>query len=304
LHTQQFIGTSDGTNVAVTYFYVVAIHPDGSLWSAPHYEKQSSPVQIGSDTDWARVASSGRSFLLLKKNGSLWVWGTNEVKVTNGVSETLKKIKLDLATPPARISDETDWINVLSFTRSQGLAEKSDGTLWDWQMDRNWTNALPHLVRETNVDNQWLSYDYDYNFSVGVKTNGELWLMYHPPQNWDYENIPSYAKKVRLGSDQVWKAASFSNSGDLILLRSDGTLWKWKYTKSWTGNEPELEPFHPVRLGKYSDWIALFGGWAGSALASDGSLWNWGNMSDHVWLAPSRKPLYMGNIFQNTGGDQ
>ncbi|HZL14036.1 MAG TPA: hypothetical protein VFC85_07815 [Verrucomicrobiae bacterium] len=56
------------------------------------------------------------------------------------------------------------------------------------------------------------------------------------------------------------------------------------------------------QLGNHSDWIAIsqFHYWSTLALAADGSLWLWNEPSGHAWLAPSRKPVFIGNIFQGT----
>ncbi len=65
-------------------------------------------------------------------------------------------------------------------------------------------------------------------------------------------------------------------------------------------NNPRSNPF---QLGSRSDWLSFSYLWGfGISLAADGSIWAWGQPSRHIWLAPSRKPVYMGNIFQGAGG--
>ena len=38
---------------------------------------ESSPVQVGTDTDWSMVASGNRQISAIKQNGTLWAWGNN-----------------------------------------------------------------------------------------------------------------------------------------------------------------------------------------------------------------------------------
>jgi hypothetical protein len=306
LKTQQLNGDFDWLKTSASYFFILGIKTNGSLWAAPRYEPMT---QMGSDTDWLRVARSGNSFLLLKKGGTLWVWGTNEVSEGGSqVSRLSGKIKSCLATPPTRISDETNWTDIISFSHLE-LVQKNDGSLWNWQSGWEGTNYFYHLVQETNMENQWLAYVYGGEWSAGIKTNGELWILTQPPAKWGWDSsFPAYAQKIKIPSDAVWKGLDIFQYDSLILLRSDGTLWKWKFIKSWKQNDYpygwgiELSPFDPIQLGHQSDWVALEQGswWSGTAMSADGSIWAWDDPSDRMWLAPSRKPVYLGNIFQGS----
>jgi ABC-type transport system involved in multi-copper enzyme maturation permease subunit len=301
LYSQRFIGGSNWTDIASSGLYILSVHQNGTLWCLPQTGNRVRMAQIGSEADWRKVGNISVGFLLLKNDGTLWLWGTNNVSnIQNDYTRLSKKIKLDLAIPPVRIDSGTNWTDIVPIARYRALGEKNDGTFWSWR--DKWqgnTNDIWGLFQEKNMDNQWNSYAYNWNSSAEIKTNGELWLFEQPPKNWwgqeDRPDVASYTKKIKLDSDPVWKAVSFADYGDaLILLRQDGTLWKW--------NNLEQKSFRPVRLGHYSDWIALSDdNWMGVALASDGSLWSWSDSSDHIWLAPSRRPVYMGNVLEGEG---
>ena len=71
--------TANGAN------YTLAIKTDGTLWGwgwngfgqigdgttidAP------TPIQIGTDTDWAHISANGNHNSAIKTNGTLWSWG-------------------------------------------------------------------------------------------------------------------------------------------------------------------------------------------------------------------------------------
>ena len=301
LHSQQYIGDSDWRKITPGFQFVLGIQSNGSLWSVPEYPNgpmgrsiPQKPVQIGSDKDWLDVTREGNAFLLLKKDGSLWLWGTNEARVTS------QMIKLDLASRPTSISDETNW-TALVADGPASFAQKNDSSLWEWGP---WTNRLVKLT-DWNQQNQWVSYSSRSSMSAGINTKGQLWFMYQFANNADRSRLSTYLHKVALDSSGSWKAVGFSPSGSLILLRNNGTLWIWAPFPKFVDlgrDVSQLGPFHPVQLGSQSDWIALsVSGWDGViALASDGSLWAWDQPSRYIWLAPSRKPVYMGNIFQST----
>jgi len=68
---------------------VIAIKTNGTLWTWGSNEngiqglnqgdiKYSSPVQVGSDTDWDKIGSSRNNGVAIKTDSTLWVWGSND----------------------------------------------------------------------------------------------------------------------------------------------------------------------------------------------------------------------------------
>jgi hypothetical protein len=283
----QFIGGSNWTEVASGWRESLAIQTDGSLWSShqswqPPDFTQSDFTRFGLETNWLHAAGGrGSPFLLLKTDGSLWIWGKNSAKTY------YQGQMLDFKTPPYRLGSETNW-TALFTTENNAFAKKNDGSIWNWQWTWNGNNDVSHLVQNTNTD--ILFQDYDNNISGGIGTNGELWVASRPWVNGNYV----LQKKFQLGKNMKWKALGLNYWEDAIIaLRSDGTLWKW--SPLWQLDYAP-EKIRATQLGNHSDWIALPDSWMGIALAADGSLWSW-EMRDNIFLAPSRKPTYLGNIF-------
>ena len=295
----QFLAGSNWLQVAADTFQAMGIQSDGTLWSVQRKWNPSrgrwnqtgafTTTKIGSDTDWSQVAGGSLGFLILKKNGSLWVWGNHGFPSHYRSNIIPKKLKSDLATLPVSIGDEATYTKLFSSIPSP-YAMKSDGSCWTWQNETNST-----MVIETNLNNQWSNLTFLGDSSVGVKTNDELWynftLGYSAGGKHD-----QIQRHIQLGTDAKWKAATLE--GDAILaLREDGTLWRWSPRWDLWENTPLL--VKAVQLGNYPNWMALAGSWDdGLALAPDGNLYAWDQPSPHVWLAPSRKPVYIGNIFE------
>ena len=78
-------GTPYGA-VASTYYGWYNIKSDGTLWACGWNSdgklgvndtaNRSSPIQVGTDTDWSAIASSYKTTIASKTDGTMWVWGS------------------------------------------------------------------------------------------------------------------------------------------------------------------------------------------------------------------------------------
>ena len=68
--------------------HTVTIDSDGTLWAwgdnfygelgERMIIERDSPVQIGTDTDWASVSAAMYHTVAIKSDGTLWAWGHND----------------------------------------------------------------------------------------------------------------------------------------------------------------------------------------------------------------------------------
>ena len=120
----------------------VAIKTDGTLWAwgdnsdrgqlgqnvAGSTGNQSSPMQIGTGTDWSKVALmfGGYGSAAIKTNGTLWVWGNNGGGGL-GLSQDVTALSSPTQVPG------TTWKAISLIGAATGaVATKTDGTLWSW----------------------------------------------------------------------------------------------------------------------------------------------------------------------------
>jgi hypothetical protein len=302
----QFIGGSNWVEVTADNFQTLGVQSDGSLWSVQREWNPSQGwwmqtgdfklTQIGSETNWVQAAGNRFGFLLLKKGGSLWIWGTNSYDWRDDSNSIPLKLKSDLVTMPARIGDKTNWSEAFSGDsgyRKVARAKNNDGDVFQLSVESQ-TNSTKAYLQNTNVSSISITNNSEDWASVGINTNGELWYSWNEWTNNHY--IPQ--GRIQLGQNMKWRAVAFAAYDSIIALRSDGTLWKWPLV--WNEGR-ETYSAKPVQLGSHSDWIAFSTyNWRtlALALAGDGSLWAWDEPSEHAWLAPSRKPVLVGNIFQ------
>lgn len=137
----------------------IAIKTDGTLWGWGSNLNGSvgdgttinrnTPIQIGTDTNWAKIEAGADYTVALKKDGSLWGWGQNGGKLGDGT--IINKLL------PTRIGTGNDW-NTISSGMNFTAAVKNDGTLWAWgsnvygQLGDNNTTAAKYIGFNLNAN--------------------------------------------------------------------------------------------------------------------------------------------------------
>ncbi|MCM2324393.1 MAG: RCC1 repeat-containing protein, partial [Oligoflexia bacterium] len=121
--------------VAAGSSHALALKTNGTLWSWGANGSgqlglgifdtagRSSPVQIGTDTNWVEISCGRIHSMAMKNDGSVWLWGDH----TNG---RLGFGPLSFSSP-VQVGTDTNWAKVQAgeaFT----IAQKLDGTLWSW----------------------------------------------------------------------------------------------------------------------------------------------------------------------------
>jgi hypothetical protein len=259
----------------------IGIRSDGSLWVSEKMKEAPSTIpqltRFGGETNWQAVVAGGWpvSAVLLKKDGTLWRWGTNGW--VEGVSDWLGLG----AFKPYRLGTNSDWAQIFSLDAI--YARKTDGTAW--------TITSDGFVRATNLDqNQWRSLACSFwrRYLLGIRNDGTLWI--YRENEW-----------LQVGRGTDWTAVAASDD-KIVTLKSDGSLWQWKLDLdkklTLTANTA------PTRLGIHNDWVAVADDRYGViSLAADGSLWYWPDKGvlegsqNELWLKPSPKPQWLANIF-------
>jgi alpha-tubulin suppressor-like RCC1 family protein len=117
------VGGLDWKNVAAHQNHRMATKSNGTLWlwgqnsygqlglNSVSTSYRSSPVQVGTNTDWATIACGYQSNFAIKTNGTLWSWGGNSFGQA-GRDDLISR------SSPTQIGTNTNWnkIAVGAFT--------------------------------------------------------------------------------------------------------------------------------------------------------------------------------------------
>lgn len=134
------------------------------------------------------------------------------------------------------------------------------------------------------TDSNWLDIKRAYTETVGIKTDGTLWVSDQPRNSDDLHRRPGVVMDddlrhlIQVGTDANWTSL-VAYGHRVFLVKNDGTLWQWG---SLDFNErhhawPGLRTFVPQRLGQDSDWAAISQDNYYQILLrkTDGNLWAW-----------------------------
>jgi ABC-type transport system involved in multi-copper enzyme maturation permease subunit len=104
--------------------------------------------------------------------------------------------------------------------------------------------------------------------TVGIQPDGTLWISENPESNkWTAGTLQQY------GSETNWRQLAQSRTS-VVLLKSDGTLWRWGSVTNELHQWPGLRAFTPHQIGTNSDWQELFTLGGIFARRTDGRVWH------------------------------
>lgn len=135
-----------------------------------------------------------------------------------------------------------------------------------------WVRGANRLVAGSN----WIDAASLPSRVIGIRSDGSLWVS----ENFMSSGSPSQRsqplqdapKMSRFGGDANWSRIVKANPYWVLLLKQDGTLWRWG-TNSYSANKVDLLDYEPIRLGNDAEWATMMGsdrviyGWKKDGLA-------------------------------------
>ena len=306
-----------------SYDHYVALQTNGTLWTKGQEQfvrapgnrvaergwKTETPEelrQLGSDSDWTTLSGNGLTFLAIKRDGSLWMWGTNRF---GGLGISNRTITV---TTPRRVDATGYWIQA-AVLGGENFGLKRDGTLWRWG---HWetlaprTNGVHSVVNVFSKIPQLLTNSYSgdireiritpyWSRLMARLSDGRIVCIHHRTStHHDFRALGDRGNSTILDPIFDWRAVSPNwwlgvglTTNGRIIERTDRPM-----------------PALPEFVDSGSDWVSmdLFWGEEDSyylGLKRDGSLWSfntttmpWTFYSKHTRLPPRWRPERMGQL--------
>jgi alpha-tubulin suppressor-like RCC1 family protein len=253
-----------------------AIKTDGTLWSwgnaglgqlgQGNRVYRSSPVQVGTGTDWSKLGRTSNSTFAIKTDGTLWAWGNNNMGQL-GQNNTV------LRSSPTQIGTGTDWSKIGTGFNATIAAIKTDGTLWTWGSEfdgilgLNSSSVHRSSPVQVGTGTDWNNVVIGNQSMIASKTNGTLWAWGANNQGQLGRNNTVYVSSpVQVGGNTNWSqlAVAYSN---MAAIKTDGTIWIWGnqiFGSHGLNDASAVRRSSPTQIGTGTNWSkihGLGGGW-------------------------------------------
>ena len=162
-------------------YHAVMLKRNGTLWSWGENTKgevgdgttnsHTTPIKIGTDTNWSIIETGLNYTIAKKKNGTLWAWGSNNYGQL-GLGDNTDRLS------PIRIGSDSNWQSVSAGT-FHTVAVKTNGTLWAWGKGDNGelgdgTLQDKNVPTQIGVANNWQIAKAGGEHSIAININGTL----------------------------------------------------------------------------------------------------------------------------------
>ena len=279
--------------------FTLVIADNGSLWAWGMFgalrfgqigdgttESRTTPVRIGTHSDWVSVSAGYRHSMGIRADGSLWGWGGNHFGQLGDGTTTNRHT-------PVHIGTHSDWVSI-SAGGCTSLGIRSGGTLWAWGNNEfgqlgDGTRTVRHKPGRVGSYSDWVGASIRGSHVLGIRSDGSLWAWGDNLNGQIGDGLRGTVRDepIRVGTERSWDNA-LAGVYISFAICANGGLWAWG-ANGWGAGGNGVGTFGdgtmtsspiPVRIGTHSDWVSISTqGMAQHSLGirADGSLWAWGN---------------------------
>jgi alpha-tubulin suppressor-like RCC1 family protein len=229
--------SNDWAFISAGYYHSLAIKNDGTLWAwgangagKTGLRKLTGityfPERVGISNDWAYISAGAWHSLAIKKDGTLWAWGSN-LDGRTGRDRTSGSTDR-----PIIIETSQDWQSI-SAGWNHSLAIKNDGTLWAWgnngeyQLGNGNQDALK-VATQIGTSSGWAKVSAGKDFSVALTTDSAIysWGDNSKAKTGRGTRFSNTETPQKIGSDNDWKEV-VAGVEHCLALKKDNSVWGW-----------------------------------------------------------------------------
>tara|TARA_R110000803_G_scaffold72277_1_gene135882 strand:+ start:174 stop:1400 length:1227 start_codon:yes stop_codon:yes gene_type:complete len=280
---QMRIGTSNQTCLVISEgkLYSWGNSQDG-IQGHGDIVKRSVVTQVGSDEDWESISVT-KHHCLATRGGALYSWGKN----TGG---ELGHGDVVFRSSPVQVGSATNWTKV-NACQSHSAAINSDNELYVWGLNSNGKLGDGTVISRSSpvqiAGTDWFGVEIKVSAtSFFQKTDGTLWVVGEQNAG-EFGNgaaAEQTSSPIQVGSDTDWAAVTGSSEGNIIALKTNGTIWSWgKGATGGLGHGDVANRSVPTQIGSSTNWtdIATQDDAKASWGIAGGVLYAWGDQNHY-----------------------
>ncbi|QNL51746.1 hypothetical protein H8S90_09300 [Olivibacter sp. SDN3] len=226
------VGTDQDWNQAVAGQHVnFAIKSNGTLWAWGRNTGSNIlgirtvndvvqvPTQVGVDSDWENVyvhsRHGGASVVAVKKDGTVWTWGSNRSGKL-GLGDEQERLY------PERLTVEGNWID-FAFGDNYTIALEGDGSLWHsgnyqrYNATKIGEESGSTVLKRMHINGRWREAHLGMNFTALVDLQGNIWtygINANGQLGWGVKESSDKLVKVALPTPVIANKTTNYASGD------------------------------------------------------------------------------------------
>jgi len=260
--------------------FTIHIKTDGTAWvygGNGYYQlglgnttNYSSPVQIGSATNWVKAGGSGASSCLVNSSGEIYTCGWNEITGECAQGQNSSHI-----TTPTKVGSLTTWKHPQTNSGNHMICSKTDGTMWAWgfgnqgRLGLNNTTNYSSPVQIGSLTNWGLENDQlagGNAHALAVKQDGTLWVWGKGGEGQlGLGDTTDRSSPVQVGTATDWVKVQCGVYHSMA-INTKGKLYVWGFNSySYGGPLGVGDTTHrssPVQVA--GSWVFAAGGYAHS----------------------------------------
>ncbi|MBK7810729.1 MAG: hypothetical protein IPI50_05695 [Saprospiraceae bacterium] len=271
-----------------------AIKEDGSLWAwglngygalgIGHTDPRNTPVRVGQENNWEYISMSiFEQTAAIKKDGTLWVWGTqlNQIGATKDSSHN-----------PIPFQTAHRWKSIaINFGTCIGITQ--NGALWSWGSNNygllglgHFNNTITFNPTRIGISSNWNFVDISDGHAIALNNLGELYswgsntdgVLGHSAYNVNINSPTKVNSNLEWKTVKVNKFSLTTGFGNTFGIKKDGTLWVWgSGAYNLLVDQSLTRSNVPVRIGQDTNWINGDIGWnVCFGIKKDSSTYSWG----------------------------
>lgn len=228
------------------------LNTSGQLGRGNTTSPQTTPVKIGSSTNWTKVSAGANHSMALNSADDLYAWGSNSAGQVGNGSFGVNR------TTPYQISGDWKWC---SAGGNSSLAITTSGESWVWGSNTNGATGLGSGVSskttpfQLGVATNWTMGSLGTQHILLVNSSGHLYgAGYNYLGEVGVGNTTIQYDLVRVGSRTDWSFVATGNFQSMGILTS-GALYGWgNNSEGGLGLGNQTDQTSPTQVGSSTNW--------------------------------------------------